>query len=826
VHTFVQDVRYAVRMLLRAPGFAAASIICLALGIGATTAIFSIVNAVLLRPLPYAQPDRLVRVYTEFPDGTAAFAHKFWFSPPEFFDLRKDSTPFETLDGWVNGGANLTGGVDPVRVTASFVSGGMLPTLGVPPLRGRLLNDQDDLPTAPVTAVMSYGLWQRAFGGDPGVLNRDILFGGRKCTIVGIMPKGFQFPPGETDPPEIWSTLQIDPANPGGRGSHFLYLLARLKPNVSIQRAREAMDQLVNHYGASRAPKQHAFSTKRPNPHTISLYPFHDEVVGGVRQALLVLLGAVAFVLLIACVNVANLLLARAEVRQREIAVRKALGASLGRLVRQFVTEGVILSLAGAGIGLLLAVGGVRFIAATSAASVPRSNELGVNTGVLLFTISLSLLTGLAFGLAPLAQIIAKNVHDTLKAAASRTTATIASARFRQALVVSELALALILLICTGLTIRAFWKLQQVETGLNARGVLTMQLALPSAVYTDYHRVDQFWTTIIQRVSTMPGVTATSMMTGLPPIRRVNANTTPIEGFVPRPNFPMPNVDFYNIVAARYFETMGVRLIEGRLLDDRDGENAPLVVVVNQTMARTYWPTESALGHRLATRGPKPDGTPNYATVVGVVGDVKNTGLDKPTGTELYIPLLQNPDRSASLSYLVVRGNQDASSLVAPIRNAIHTIDPSLPISNVRTMEEAVLAAQSRPRFLALLLTVFAAVALVLAAVGIYGVISYSVAQRTNEFGIRMAMGASSSSVLGMVLGQGARIAVIGFAGGAVGAFFLTRFMTGMLFEVSAVDPLTFIAMVFVLGAVTLFACFVPARRATKVDPMVALRYE
>jgi predicted permease len=820
MNTFLQDLRYGFRMMAKSPGFAAAAIVCLALGIGATTAIFSIVNAVLLRPLPYAQPERLVRLYTEFPNAPASSAHRFWFSPPEFLDLRKDSTSFATLDGWVNGGANLTGGTEPIRVTASFISGGILTTLGVSPMRGRLLNDQDDLPMAPTTAVLSYGLWQRAFGGDPGVLNRELMFNGAKCTLVGIMPKGFQFPPGETDPPEIWANLQIDPANPGNRGGHFLYLLGRLKPGVSIERARSEMDRLVSHYGAARAPIQHAFDPKQPIPHTISMYPFHDEVVGGVRPALLVLLGAVAFVLLIACVNVANLLLARAEARQREIAVRKALGASLARLIRQFVTEGVILSLAGAVLGLLLAIAGVRFIAATSAASVPRSNELGVNTGVLLFTISVSLLTGLAFGLAPLAQIIAKNVHDTLKAAASRTTSTIASNRFRQALVVSELALALILLIGTGLMIRAFWKLQQVDTGLRARGVLTMQVALPGAVYSDYHRIGQFWTTVQQRVSAIPGVASVSMASGLPPIRRVNANTTPIEGFVRRPGQPFPNIDFYNVVAARYFETMGIRLIEGRFFDDRDGENAPLAVIVNQTLARTYWPNESALGHRINP------GSKAFATVVGVVGDVKNAGLDKPTGTELYIPLLQYPNRSASLASLVVRSNADTSPLVAPIRNAIHTVDPSLPISNVRTLEDAVLAAQSRPRFLALLLTVFASVALVLAAVGIYGVISYSVAQRTNEFGIRIAMGASSSKVLGMVLGQGARIALIGFAIGAAGAFCLTRFMAGMLFEISAVDPLTFVVMVLVLAAVTLLACYVPARRATRVDPMVALRYE
>lgn len=818
MHRLVQDLRYAVRMLLRTPGFTAAAVVCLALGIGATTAIFSIVNTVLLRPLPYKQSDRLVRVYSEFPTFPNGGLRRFWISAPEFLDLRKYATSFATLDAWVSGGANLTGGVQPIRVTGSSVSGGLLQSLGVAPLRGRLINPQDDLPTSPQTAVISYGLWQRAFGGDPGVLNRDVLLNGRKCTVVGIMPKGFEFPPGEVAPPELWTPLQIDPAKPGPRGGHFLYLLGRLKPGATVDRARSEASQLVRYWGSTRAPHTHGFD---PKNHTIVMFGFHDEVVRGVRRALLMLLGAVAFVLLIACVNVASLLLARAEARQREIAIRRALGAERGQLVRQFVTEGIVLSLAGALAGLALASTAIRIVATTSAASIPRANELGINLTVLAFTVVVSFAAGVAFGLAPLAHIVAKNVHDTLKATATRTTGTVSSQRFRQVLVAGELALALVLLIGTGLMIRAFWKLQQVDTGINASNTLKMTIALPQAVYKDNQRAVQFWTNLQQRVTAMPGVISASMMTGLPPIRPVNANDTDIEGFVKRPNGPLQNIDYYNIVGARYFETMGIRLIEGRLFDERDGENAPRTVIVNETLARIYWPGESAIGHRM-----RPSGAKDWATIVGVVGDVKNAGLDKPTGTELYIPVRQGPDSFGSVGNLVVRTRNDPRSLVSSIRGQIRDIDPMLPVSNVETMDDVLLKAEARPRFLTTLLTAFAAVALALAAVGIYGVISYSVAQRTSEFGIRIAMGASAPAVLRMVLGQGARLALVGFAIGAVGALLLTRFLKPLLFGVSAEDPLTFLAMVVVLGLVTLAACYAPARRATKVDPMVALRYE
>ncbi|HEY6393061.1 MAG TPA: ABC transporter permease [Bryobacteraceae bacterium] len=811
--TFGQDLRYGLRMLWNSPGFTAASIICLALGIGATTAIFSIVNAVLLRPLPYHHSERLIRVYSEFPTFK-----KFWVSAPEFIEIQQSAKSWESLEGWVNGGVNLAGGNEPIRVTASFVTGGLLPSLGISPAMGRVITPQDDAPSAPLTAVLSYGLWQRAFGGDNSVIGRNILWNGRKSTVIGVMPKGFQFPPGETDPPEVWAPLQIDPARPGNRAGHFVSAIGMLKPGVNLSQARDEMKQLVEQWGRQDGPGRHMLS---PKNHPVVMAGFQEEVVGGVRLAMLMLLGAVGFVLLIACVNVANLLLARAEARQREIAIRKAMGAAVWRLARQFVTEGVVLSLGGALLGLALAYAGLRVIARANASSIPRVNEIGIDVTVLLFALGISFLTGIAFGLAPLAQIIAGNVHDTLKAAASRTTASVASNRFRKALVITEMALALILLIGTGLMVRAFWKLQEVHPGFQQAGLLTMRIALPQAVYPESSRVLQFWTSVQQRVAAAPGVESATFVSGLPPMRQIMANDTQIEGWVRRDGGPIQNMDYWQLSGPRYFETMGIRLIEGRYFDDRDGASAPLTVLVNQTTARMYWPGESALGHRV-----KPGFQGDWRTVVGVVEDVKNAGIDKPTGTELYIPYLQTAGLGMRTGYVILRTKGDPGRMVGPSRGVIHEIDSSLPVAAVRTMDEVLSTAQARPRFLTLLLTMFSSVALVLAAVGIYGVISYSVAQRTNEFGIRMAMGAGQGDVLRMVLGQGLLLGLIGVGLGAAGAFALTRLIRGLLFGISSFDPVTFAVMAVLLTAVTLIACWAPARRATRVDPMVALRYE
>src|SRR5215831_865019 len=472
--TFWQDLRYGLRLLIKNPGFAGAAVVCLALGIGATSAIFSVANAVLLRPLPYVQPERLVKVYTEFPNQPSG--RRFWVSAPEFIEIRREAKLWESLDAWVNGGVNIGGSVDPVRVTGSYISGGLLKSIGVSAILGRLITPEDDDPKSTVVADISYGLWQHVFGGDPKIVGREVLLNGRKCNIIGVMPADFAFPPGEVDPPEVWSALQIDPARPGGRGSHFLYLLGRLKPNVSAQQAQSELEALVKYWGQTGSAKEHHFN---PQNHTLVSFPFQSEIVSNVRPALVMLLGAVVFVLLIACVNVANLLLARAEARQREIAIRSALGASFWRLLRQFITEGVLLSSAGAVLGLALAFAGLRLIKLTNAGSIPRAAEIGIDRNVLLLALVVTVLTGVVFGLAPALHLAVRNIFGLLKDAGGGSTSTLSAQAFRRLLVAAEVSLALALLIGCGLMVRGFWKLQQVKVGFDPKNLLTMRITLP-----------------------------------------------------------------------------------------------------------------------------------------------------------------------------------------------------------------------------------------------------------------------------------------------------------------------------------------------------------
>ena len=814
--TFFKDLRYAARMLAKSPGFTAAAVICLALGIGATSAIFSVVHAVLLRPLGYRDPARLVRLYTEFPKFPNGGLRRFWTSPPEYDELKRDLSSWESLDAWATGGVNLGGAAEPIRVTAASITGGLLPSLGVSPELGRAITPADDVPGAPLAAVISHDLWQRAFAGDRGIVGRKIQVDGANANIVGVMPQSFSFPPGELDPPEIWAPIQLPPPNPQRRGSHFLYLVGRLKPGVPL---RLAQDEIARHVQQSPAllGQNHPFD---PGFHPIVAYGLQDEVVRTIRPALWTLMGAVAFVLLIACVNVANLLLARAEARQREIAVRKALGAGTGQLIRQFTTEGLLLSLGGAALGLALAMAGLKVMISAGKASIPRASEVGIDPTVLAVTIGVSLLTALFFGLAPLAQIAGGTLHDALKAAAGRGTAgSVASNRFRSALVSSELALALVLLIGTGLMIRAFWKLTEVNPGFRPEGILTVRVNLPAATYPQTANQTRFWQAIQEKISAIPGVASATAMGGLPPERAINANDTEIEKFTPVPGGPGNNIDYYQIAGDHFFETMGIRLLDGRLFDARDVEGAAPAVIVNQTMARTYYGNESAVGHRI-----RPGFQDPWRTIIGVVEDVKNAALDKPAGTEIFLPAHQGLPRRTV--YLAVRTAGDPHSLIGSVRAAVRDIDPSLPVAQVRTMDEVLAGARSRPRFLTTLLGLFSFTALLLAAVGLYGVISYSVTRRMTEFGIRMAMGAKSSDVLGLVLKQGLKLAAAGVLAGALGAWALTRFIQGLLYGVSSFDPITFCAMALLLGTVTVAACIIPARRATKVDPLIALRYE
>lgn len=812
----IGDIRFALRGLRRSKAFFVAAVACLALGIGATTAIFSVVHAVVLKPLPYKNPGQLVRLYTEFPRFPNGGLRRFWTSEPEFLEMRRDLKSWKTLDAWRVRGVNIAGSTEPIRAVAGVVTGSLLGSLGVEPVFGRVIIPDDDAFGAPRVAVIGEGLWKRAFGGDRNILKRDVWLNGEKCNVVGVMPDGFQFPPGEVEPVELWTPMQINPASPGGRSGHGLYLLGRLQPGITLSQARQEMAQYVQATGAKAGPGNHML---HPENHPLVAFDLQNEVTGSVRPALLAMLAAVGFVLLIACGNVANLLLARAESRQREIAIRRAMGASAAGLIRQFLIEGLLLSLLGSLFGLVLAYAGLGLVLAAAAGAIPRSVEVGIDGTVLACTIGVSVLTGIFFGLAPLLQSLPKAVAESLKSG-GRTTATKEAHWLRQTMIAGEMALALVLLIGAALMIGAFWRLQKVESGLQPANILTMQLALPSQLYREPAQLHTFWNNAIARAASLPGVISVSAMSGMPPIRPVSANDTQIEGFKQQPGGPLQNIDHYNVISADYFKTMGIELMEGRTFAASDDTKSAPVVVINETFAKLHYPGQSAIGRRVR---PSFDGP--WRTIAGVVADVRNSGLDAPAGTEIYFPYPQS-EGTFRTGYLAIRTQGDPLSLVSTVRREIAALDPALPVSSVRTMDDVMAAAQARPRFLAMLIGLFSFVAVALAALGMYSVMSYAVAQRTNEFGIRMAMGAGRGDVLGMVLRQGVVLGVLGVVLGAAGALALNRVLKGALYGVGEFDPVPFALMSGLLVVITLLASMGPALRATRVDPLVALRYE
>jgi len=808
--------RFIFRTWLRTPSFTLAALLCLALGIGATTAIFSIVNGVVLRPLPYPDSSRLVRIYTEFPTFPNGGLHKFWISEPEVFDLKNAAKSFQAIGAWATVGANLSGSARPVRVTATYVSADLNHLLEVKPILGHMITAQDDVPGAAPVVLLSYGTWKRSFGGDPNVVGRETYFNATKATIIGVMPKDFSFPPDAVDPTDIWTALQLNPKSTN-RGGHNYNVVGRLRPGVSLAQARAEMARLVAGWGKFDSPKYHSFS---PKGHPVTMYSFYDEVVGGVRKPMLMLLGAVVFVLLIACVNVANLLLARSEARQREIAVRRAIGASTGQLLKQFITEGASLAILGGAAGALLASLTLTLIQRTNPGSLPRAGEIHIDWRVLGFTLAVSLLTGLLFGIAPFVHVSAIRVYDTLKTAGNRSSANAASNRFRRLLVVAQVAMAFLLVAGAGLMIRAFWKLQQVNPGFNPNGVLTFSLNLPDKTYKNNAARVNFSTLLQERLSQIPGVKSVTLSDSLPPIRPENDNDTAIQGFVPVPNGPIQNVAYYQIAGDHFFETLGARRIEGRFLEPRDGTPTTPGIVINETMANTFWPHQSAIGKHV---NPYVPGKRGWCTVVGVIADMKNGGLEKPAGTELFIPYRLEASDTPNV---LIRTTGNPLSLVRQARRVVASIDPSLPIAKVRTMDDVVAAASARPRFLTIILGLFSILALVLATVGIYGVISYSVEQRTSEFGIKIALGAEPRRLLLQVIGQGLFLAVAGVAAGVLSSLLLTRFLEGMLFGVSRFDPSAFLSTCAVLVAAAILASFLPAFRAMSVEPIKALRYE
>jgi putative ABC transport system permease protein len=825
----LSDLKLAVRSLLKTPGFTLLAVLTLAVGIGSTTAIFSLVDAVLLRPLPYSQPDRLARIYTEIPTPGGVLP-RFRAATDEFSYLRREAKSWASLDAWRDGPANVVTAAEPLRISAASVTGGLLASLGAPPAVGRTLVPEDDALGGPLVAVISYRLWQNAFGGDRAIVGHDLALNGAHYSIVGVMPEGFAFPIGDADSSDVWVPIRIDPAIPVN--DHSVFMLGRLKSGVSLQQAQTELDTLVARMAQSAGAAEHHLD---PREHRAVAYALHDEIVLNARPALRMLFGAVCFLLLIACVNVANLLLTRAETRQREIAVRSALGAGLPRLARQFATEGLVLSLTGAALGVPLAKIALLLLARSGDLALPRAQGADVDALVLAFAVVTGIVTGALFGLAPLGHIVRRNLHDVIRAAAVATTAGAARQRLRHALIVAQLALALILLAGTGLMIRTFWNLARVDPGFDTQQVTTMALWLRQSSY-DGEAARSFWTRFDERIAALPGIQSASLSSALPPLSSDFGWATVIEGFEPHEGGLMSNgrlpsgeavarVDHYQVVTPGYFRTLKIDLVAGRLFDQRDDAQAPRAVIVNETLARAVWGDASPLGRHIVPALTFPDGS---YTVVGVIADVKNGGVDKPTDTALYLPYGQVPATTGLLRapFVAVRSVSAPAAVVGAVRNALREIDPSLPLADVRTLEEVVSASESRPRFVTLVLTLFGGVSLLLAAVGVYGVIAYSVAQRSRELGIRIALGAPAAAVLRAVLGSALALTLGGVLLGVVGALALARFLSGFLFGVQATDVRTLAAVSLLLAAVALLACVPAARRALRVDPLTALRSE
>ena len=809
MHTLWQDLRYTVRMMAGNRGFTAVAVLALALGIGANSVIFSVVNAVLLRSLPYPEPDRIVMVFESDLKKQSQEA----IAGANFLDWREQNQVFENLAAYRQDTFSLTGTDRPERAWGVVTTASLFPVLGVKPILGRVFQAEDENRGSGRVAVISQGLWERRFASDPNIVGQKLTANGEPLTIIGVMPADFRFP-AETDlwiPPRQYvpeHVLRPTVNMATNRDSHYLDAIASLKPGVTLDQARADMTAVAHHI-------------EEQNPEAVdrgvSLVTLREYQVGNMRPTLLILFGAVGFVLLIACANVANLLLARAATRHKEIAIRTALGASRLRLLRQLLTESLALSVAGGGLGLLLAAWGIGPLISLMPASISGAKNIRIDGMVLFFTLGVSILTGLVFGLVPALQATKSDLNESLKEGGRGGTAGAHRSRVRSLLVVSEIALSLVLLIGAGLMIKSFIRLEQVNPGFEARNVLTMRLSLPAAQYPDGRRRGAFFQQVVERIGAVPGAQSAAAISRLPLSPGNSSRSFEIEGRANAGSDDGPSAD-YRVISSDYFKALSIPLLKGREFTEQDNSDSPPTTIINEAAARRFWPDEDPLGKRLRIESDQP-----WIEIVGVVGNVKHLGLDSQARAELYLSFLKDP---WPFMTVVVRGASNPKSLAEAMRAEVWAIDKDLPVPDIKTMDELVSGSVARRRFNMLLLGIFASVALVLAAVGIYGVMSYSVTQRTHEIGIRMALGARQSDVLKLVIRQGATLAAVGVGIGLVGASALTRVLASLLFEVGTTDPATFVSLSLLLTAVALGACFVPARRAAKVDPMVALRYE
>ena len=839
-----QDLRHAIRSLLRTPGFTVVTILTLALGIGANTAIFSIVNGVILRPLAYPRPEQLMYLTTQFP----AFGFdQFWVSPPEYFEFREINQSFSSVGAFTTGEVNLTAGDRALRVRSAAVDEGLLTALGVPPAQGRLFGKGEadltgpaptpgapPIPLPPIV-ILSHELWQTAFGGRD-IVGQTVEVNGLPREVIGIMPRGVDVMDNRT---EIWTPLGLNPGNRQNRGNHFLYLIGRLKDGVTAEAAQSELSALIQNWGERVGVKQHVFAplpataeARKSTPgagHLLQMTPVQEQIIGSASRAIWVLQAAVAFVLLIACANLANLLLARAETRHREFAVRTALGAGRGRLLRQFMTEGVLLSMVGGVLGLLLARVGVDALIRLYPTSLPRTAEVTVDPLVLLFTFAISMATGVIFGFAPLMHTRVSGLVTALKEGGARGATGAARHHIRRGLVMAEVALALMLVIGAGLLLRTVANLTNVDAGFDRARLVTFSMALPAADYPQPPARATFYQRLLEKLRAMPGVQGASAMSGLPPNRPLNANDTEIDNYTAPPEGPFENVDYYQNVMTDYFETMGIPIVAGRSFQSSDAASDGMVAVVNETLVNTFWKGMNPIGQRL-----KPccgDQVP-WFTVVGVAKDVKQGGVDSKTGHEFYFLIDQTARVPPPLGTapgtmnVVLRTTLPPATLRPTIEALMREADPSVPIVRLREMNAVFDESIRRPRLLAQLLGGFAALALLLAAIGTYGVLSYMVAERRREIGIRMALGAPQASVLAHIMRQGLLLTAVGIVAGLIGAFGLNRLIASLLFGVQPTDVITIVSVVATISLVAAVACWLPAWRASRVDPNIVLRQD